>query len=44
MIVPGDADTYTTRTIEFLMTYFHQPLTARWLSALFADKLILACE
>ncbi|MFT5390922.1 MAG: hypothetical protein ACI8PT_001112 [Gammaproteobacteria bacterium] len=40
VVLEGDSDIYITRSIEFLMRNFRRPLVGRWLSTLFADKMV----
>ena len=40
VVLNGDSDIYTTRSIEFLMKNFRRALPGPWLSTLFADKVL----
>lgn len=40
VVLDGDSDIYTARTMELLMKNFQRPLMGRWLSTLFADKVV----
>lgn len=40
VVLDGDSDIYTTRSIEYLINNFRRPLVGRWLTTLFADKVV----